>query len=96
MGKQNAQDRSKAIKEYCKWCTNGKIAACGTAVSSLWLCERGGRTKATQNTLPLAAKRHIGTDLTRKKEGPYKYPYPSQPHRQGGIDKGNRVRAPIT
>lgn len=27
-GKQNAQDRSRALREYCHWCTNRKVSLC--------------------------------------------------------------------
>jgi hypothetical protein len=36
VGKQNARDRSRAIKGYCRGCTNGKIGLCVSPFCSLY------------------------------------------------------------
>ncbi len=41
-GKQSAKARSRAIKAYCKWCTNGKVSACGFPLCTLYLFRKSG------------------------------------------------------
>jgi hypothetical protein len=48
-GKQNAKDRSKAIKAFCLWCMNnqvGEIRQCPSSSCALFAFQKRGLVKA--------------------------------------------------
>ncbi len=66
VGKQDARDRSRAIKDYCKWCTDGKISACSSLLCPLYPFKKSG-LDGIKNAFFYPEKHHIGSDFNSSK-----------------------------
>jgi hypothetical protein len=67
LGKQNAKDRSRAIRDFCQWCTNGQISLCNDSTCSLF-AYRKSAVEEPENSLSVLKKHDIDGDLCREKQ----------------------------
>jgi hypothetical protein len=74
-GKQNAKDRTKAIMNYCRWCTNGHISQCGDSHCTLYLFRKSKLDSSIISTSFLQ-NGNIESHLNDKKESPDIIPIP--------------------
>jgi hypothetical protein len=66
-GKQNAGDRSRAIREYCRWCTNGQIGLCVVSLCPLYAFRKSGIERAPE-AVSFPENDDIETDFEREAE----------------------------
>ncbi len=77
VGKQDAKDRSRAIKDYCKWCTDGKMSACSSPLCPLYPFRKSG-AEHLEETLFFPEKHHIGRDFNPSKGKAVLTPFPHE------------------
>jgi len=72
-GKQDSKARTRAIRAYCKWCTNGSIAECVVTHCPLYIFRKSGVDK-TLNTDSTHEKHDIDRNSEEKREEPIELP----------------------
>jgi hypothetical protein len=99
-GKQNAKNRSRAIRDYCRWCTDGKVSACSSPLCPLYPFKKSG-VESAEKTLFFREKHDIESDFNPSEGKAVQNPSPTDLRRKsvpmsvksshiGRIAKGSR------